>query len=83
MPKDLRLQAAQAYIAHPRIQMGYKTRSGGVGTVIAITKAHPIEIAQASNSTTKRKRLDAQSSWIQFRLRKTMSIKEFCLRSEG
>ena len=65
MPKDLRVQAAQAYIAQPVIQTGYKARSGGLGTVSAIVMRHPIEIAQASNSTVKRKRLDAQSSLIQ------------------
>ena len=77
MPKDFRVHAAQAYIAHPAIQIGYKISRGGVGTVIAIPKAHPIDIAQASSSTIKRKRLDDQSSLIQFRLLEIMSVKEF------
>ena len=65
MPKDLRVQAAQAYIAQPVIQIGYKTRSGGLGTVTAMVMLHPIDIAQARSSIIKRKRLDAQSSFIQ------------------
>ena len=82
MPKDLRVQAAQAYIAQPRIQIGYKTRSGGVGTVSAIAMLHPIEIAQAINSTTKRIRLDAQSSLIHLNIPANISIKESCPRFE-
>jgi hypothetical protein len=68
MPKDFLVQAAQAYIAQPRIQIGYKIRSGGVGTVIAIVMLHPIDIAQAKSSTIKRKRLDAQSSRIHLKI---------------
>jgi hypothetical protein len=79
MPKDLRVQAAQAYIAQPVIHKGYKIRSGGLGTVIAIAKAHPIEIAQARSSTIKRIRLDDQSSLIHDNVSATMLIKEFCL----
>ena len=80
MPKDLRLQAAQAYIAQPAIQIGYRTRSGGVGTVSDMPIAHPIEIAQAMSSITKRIRLDAQSSRIQSKISDTTLIKEFCLQ---
>ena len=80
MPKDFLVQAAQAYIAQPPIQIGYKTRSGGVGTVNAIVMEHPIDIAQAKSSTTKRKRLDAQSSRIQSMIPDTTLIKEFCLQ---
>ncbi len=65
MPNDLRLQAAQAYIAQPEIQAGYRASSGGLGTVMAMVKAQPIETAQASISTTNRTRFDAQSSRIQ------------------
>ena len=54
MPKDLRLKAAQAYILQPTIQMGYKTISGGLGTVAAIVIEHPILTAQAIISTTNR-----------------------------
>ncbi len=81
MPKDLRLQAAQAYIAQPAIQIGYRIRSGGLGTVNAIAMAHPIESAQARSSTTKRIRFDVQSSFIQVNIPDTQSIKAFCLRS--
>jgi hypothetical protein len=77
MPKDFLVQAAQAYIAQPRIQIGYKIRSGGLGTVNAIVMLHPIDIAQAKSSTIKRKRLDAQSSRIQFEMLNTMSFKRF------
>jgi hypothetical protein len=80
MPKDFLVQAAQAYIAQPRIQIGYKTRSGGLGTVNAIVMEHPIEIAQATSSTIKRKRLDAQSSRIHWNMLATQLIKEFCLQ---
>ena len=78
MPKDFLVQAAQAYIAQPRIQIGYKTRSGGVGTVTAIVIEHPIEIAQARSSITKRIRLDDQSLRIQIKILDTTLIKEFC-----
>jgi hypothetical protein len=78
MPKDFLVQAAQAYIAQPRIQIGYRIRSGGLGTVNAIVTEHPIDIAQAKSSITKRTRLDAQSSRIQFEILDTMLIKEFC-----
>ena len=83
MPNDLRVQAAQAYIAQPTIQIGYKTRSGGVGTVSAIVIAHPIEIAQARSSTIKRIRLDAQSSLIQVNIPARILIKEFCPQFRG
>ena len=77
MPKDFLVQAAQAYIAQPTIQIGYKTRSGGVGTVSAIVMLHPIDIAQATSSTIKRKRLDVQSSRIQLSIPATELIKAF------
>ena len=78
MPKDFLVQAAQAYIAQPVIQIGYKIRSGGLGTVSAIAMAHPIEIAQAKSSIIKRMRLDAQSSLIHCSILDTLSIKVFC-----
>jgi len=80
MPKDFLVQAAQAYIAQPAIQIGYKTKSGGVGTVSAIVMLHPIETAQAKSSTTKRTRLDDQSSRIHWNMPATQSIKEFYLQ---
>ena len=80
MPKDLRLQAAQAYIAQPAIQIGYKVRSGGLGTVSAIVMEHPIDIAQARSSITKRTRLDVQSSRIQLNIPTMELIKEFYLQ---
>jgi hypothetical protein len=83
MPKDFLVQAAQAYIAQPTIQIGYKTRSGGVGTVSAIVMLHPIEIAQARSSTTNRKRLDVQSSRIQSMIPDTTLIKESCPQFRG
>jgi hypothetical protein len=61
MPNDFLVQAAQAYIAQPAIHIGYNTSKGGLGTVRAIVIEHPIDIAQAKNSTTKRTRLDVQS----------------------
>ncbi len=82
MPKDFLVQAAQAYIAQPAIQTGYRARSGGLGTVTAIVMLHPIEIAQAMSSTIKRIRLDAQSSLIQLTIPTIESIKEFCLQFE-
>jgi hypothetical protein len=78
MPKDFLVQEAQAYIAQPRIQIGYNTRSGGVGTVNAIVTLHPIEIAQARSSITKRTRLDDQSSRIHSMIPDTTLIKESC-----
>ena len=80
MPKDFLVQAAQAYIAQPTIQIGYRTRSGGVGTVSAIAIEHPILIAQARSSIIKRIRLDAQSSRIHDNIPDTMLIKESCLQ---
>lgn len=80
MPKLFLVQAAQAYIAQPRIQIGYRIRSGGLGTVNAIAMLHPIEIAQAMSSMIKRIRLDAQSSRIQCKIPETASIKESYLR---
>ena len=55
MPKDLRLKAAQEYIAHPHIQIGYRMISGGLGTVNAIVIEQPIDKAQANISMTNRK----------------------------
>jgi predicted NUDIX family NTP pyrophosphohydrolase len=80
MPKDFLVQAAQAYIAQPMIQIGYKTRSGGLGTVNAIVMEHPIDIAQARSSITKRTRLDVQSSRIQLNIPTMDLIKEFYLQ---
>ena len=74
MPKDFLVQAAQAYIAQPPIQIGYRIRSGGVGTVNAIVMLHPIDIAQATSSTTKRIRLDDQSFRIQLKVERKISI---------
>ena len=54
MPKDFLLQAAQAYITQPLIQIGYKVSSGGFGTVTAIVMEHPIDTAQAKHSRIKR-----------------------------
>jgi hypothetical protein len=64
MPKDFLVQLAQAYIAQPAIQIGYKVSKGGFGTVLAIVMLQPILIAQANNSTAKRIRLDLKSSFI-------------------
>jgi hypothetical protein len=64
MPKDLRVNAAQAYRAQPVIQTGYNMRRGGDGTVRAIVRAQPILIAQARISTAKRSLFDSQSSLI-------------------
>ena len=80
MPKDFLVQAAQAYIAQPRIQIGYNTRSGGVGTVSAIVMLQPVDIAQAKSSTIKRTRLDVQSSRIQLNIPAIELIKESCLQ---
>ena len=80
MPKLFLVQAAQAYIAQPRIQIGYRTRSGGLGTVTAMVILHPIEIAQATSSTVKRIGLDAQSSFIHDNIPDTTLIKESCLQ---
>ena len=65
MPKLFLVQAAQAYKAQPEIQIGYNTRRGGFGTVLAIVMLQPMLIDQAKSSTQKRKRLDFQSSRIQ------------------
>jgi hypothetical protein len=62
------------------IHKGYKARSGGLGTVIAIVNAHPIEIAQARSSTTNRIRLDVQSFLIHCSILDTLSIKVSCLQ---
>jgi hypothetical protein len=83
MPKDFLVQAAQAYIVQPRIHIGYNTSKGGLGTVRAIVIEHPIDIAQATSSTTKRKRLDVQSSRIQLKILKLELFKEFCLQFQG
>jgi hypothetical protein len=55
MPNDLRVFAAQRYMAHPLIQKGYRISSGGFGTVSAIVMEQPIEITHAVISMTKRK----------------------------
>jgi hypothetical protein len=41
-------------MAHPAIQMGYKARRGGLGTVRAIVILQPTDIAQARISKQKR-----------------------------
>jgi hypothetical protein len=64
MPKDFLVHEAQAYKAQPVIQIGYKVRSGGLGTVTAIVIEQPILIAQATNSTAKRILLDLKSYLI-------------------
>lgn len=68
MPKLLRVQAAQAYMAQPAIHTGYRASSGGLGTVTAMVMEQPIDTAQANNSTRKRKGLLAQSSRIHTRV---------------
>jgi hypothetical protein len=55
MPKLFLVKLAHAYIAQPLIQIGYSTIRGGVGTVTAMVIEQPILIAQASNSTQKRR----------------------------
>jgi hypothetical protein len=55
MPKLFLVKLAHAYIAQPLIQIGYNTSRGGVGTVAAMVIEQPILIAQASNSTQKRR----------------------------
>jgi hypothetical protein len=80
MPKDFLVHAAQAYIAQPVIQIGYKVSNGGLGTVRAITSAQPTEIAHANNSKANRTGCDLQSSPIQVKILATRSIKVFCLR---
>ena len=57
MPKLLRVQAAQAYMAHPVIQTGYMIKNGGFGTVIAMVTEHPMLMAQATSSTANLTRL--------------------------
>ena len=52
MPKLFRVQAAQAYMAQPAIQIGYRISKGGFGTVAAMVIEQPILIAQANSSTT-------------------------------
>ena len=74
MPKDWRLYAAHAYIAHPVIHTGYKINKGGLGTVIAIVKLQPIEIAHANNSTQKRNRLLSQSFLIHSNVESNISF---------
>jgi hypothetical protein len=58
MPNDRRVQLAQAYIAQPAIQIGYRANNGGVGTVAAIVIEQPIDIAQAVISTANRNGCD-------------------------
>ena len=55
MPKLLRVQAAQAYMAQPAIQTGYRANKGGVGTVRAMVIEQPTLMAQAASSTKKRR----------------------------
>jgi ABC-type phosphate transport system substrate-binding protein len=58
MPNDFLVKEAQAYKEQPIIQIGYNANRGGLGTVTAMVIEQPIEIAQASNSMKKRKRLE-------------------------
>ena len=51
MPKDLLVHAAQAYMTQPDIHMGYKTKKGGVGTVMANITLVAKDMAQAKTST--------------------------------
>jgi hypothetical protein len=50
MPNDFLVYAAQAYIAHPAIHIGYRIIRGGVGTVSAMVILQPILIAHANTS---------------------------------
>jgi hypothetical protein len=58
MPTDRRVQAAQAYMAQPAIQTGYRANNGGVGTVAAMVIEQPIDMAQAVISTANRNGCD-------------------------
>lgn len=58
MPKLLRVQLAQAYIAQPAIQIGYRASNGGVGTVAAMVIEQPIDMAQAVISMANRNGCD-------------------------
>jgi hypothetical protein len=51
MPKLFLVQAAQAYIMHPEIHMGYSKKNGGMGTVAAKITLVAMLKAQANNST--------------------------------
>lgn len=55
MPKDLLVHAAQAYMTQPDIHMGYKTKKGGVGTVMANIIAVAKDMAHAKTSTVNLK----------------------------
>lgn len=68
MPKDLRVKAAHKYKEQPKIQIGYKRSSGGLGTVRAIVIEQPIEIAHAKSSIAKRRGWDFQSSCIHLKM---------------
>jgi len=74
MPNDRLVQLAQAYIEQPLIQIGYKVRRGGLGTVMAIVILQPIEIAQANTSMQNRNLLLRQSSLIQLKIPKNKSF---------
>jgi hypothetical protein len=78
MPKLFLVQAAHPYKAQPVIQIGYNTRRGGFGTVLAIVMLQPMLIHQANSSIQKRKRLLCQSFRIQSSvgLKKSIFIKE-------
>lgn len=58
----------------PQIHTGYKARSGGVGTVMAIVTEQPIDIHQARLSRQKRILLLAQSSMIQLKIPYSISF---------
>jgi len=51
MPKDPLVHAAHVYIIQPIIHTIYNSKSGGLGTVKAITTEQPIVIPQAMSST--------------------------------
>ena len=65
MPKLRRVNAHQAYMAHPVIQIGYSMIRGGLGTVVAMVILQPIDIAQATTSKQNLNLLLCQSSLIQ------------------
>lgn len=65
MPELRLVQAAQAKIAHCKINNGYKIKNGGVGTVNIMVTEHPILRSQATISNTHLTGLLFQSSRIQ------------------
>ena len=65
MPELRRVQAAQAKIAHCKINNGYKIKNGGVGTVNIMVTLHPMLRNQATISNTHLTGLLFQSLRIQ------------------